>query len=306
MKLAFARRARRGPVVLLLARRRRRPAARRSACTPSTCSSSNTPTTCRSRPDGSRIVYVRVSHDIMTDRARRNLWIVNADGTNNRPLRSEAQEFQLAALVAGRHAPRVRVGRRRQPAAVRALDGLRPDRAAHQSRRGAGRDRLVARWQVDRLHAARAARQEAARSQRRRRSPRARNGRRRSRSSTRWSTAPMARAISKPGFQHVFVVSAEGGTPRQLTDGDFNDDGPLSFTPDGKHIVFSANRGADWERDPQESEVFTRGHRDAEAHAAHHARRPGQFARGLAGRAGRSPTWASTTGCRATRSLIYT
>ena len=61
----------------------------------------------------------------------------------------------------------------------------------------------------------------------------------------------------EPGFQHVFIVSAEGGTPRQLTDGDFNDDGPLSFTPDGKHIVFSANRGADWERDPQESEVFT-------------------------------------------------
>ena len=27
-------------------------------------------------PDGSRIVYVRVSHDIMTDRARRNLWMV--------------------------------------------------------------------------------------------------------------------------------------------------------------------------------------------------------------------------------------
>ena len=27
-------------------------------------------------PDGSRIVYVRVSHDIMTDRARRNLWLV--------------------------------------------------------------------------------------------------------------------------------------------------------------------------------------------------------------------------------------
>ena len=44
-------------------------------------------------PDGSRIVYVRVSHDIMTDRARRNLWIVNADGTNNRPLRSEAKNF---------------------------------------------------------------------------------------------------------------------------------------------------------------------------------------------------------------------
>ena len=44
-------------------------------------------------PDGNRIVYVRVSHDIMTDRARRNLWMVNADGTNNRPLRSEIRSF---------------------------------------------------------------------------------------------------------------------------------------------------------------------------------------------------------------------
>jgi dipeptidyl aminopeptidase/acylaminoacyl peptidase len=59
------------------------------------------------------------------------------------------------------------------------------------------------------------------------------------------------------GYQHVFIVSAEGGTPRQLTEGDFNDDGPLSFTPDSKRVVFSANRGEDWERDSQESDVFT-------------------------------------------------
>jgi len=32
-------------------------------------------------PDGSRIVYVRISHDIMTDRVRRNLWMIDADGT---------------------------------------------------------------------------------------------------------------------------------------------------------------------------------------------------------------------------------
>jgi hypothetical protein len=30
-------------------------------------------------PDGSKIVYVRASYDIMTDRARRNLWMVNAE-----------------------------------------------------------------------------------------------------------------------------------------------------------------------------------------------------------------------------------
>ncbi len=64
------------------------------------------------------------------------------------------------------------------------------------------------------------------------------------------------RRLPRPGFSHVFIVSAEGGTARQLTQGDFNDGGPLSFTPDSRRIVFSANRADDWERDPQESEVF--------------------------------------------------
>ncbi|WP_282134788.1 S9 family peptidase [Seonamhaeicola maritimus] len=37
-------------------------------------------------PDGSRIIYVRNFKDIMTDRNLSNLWIVNFDGSNNRPL----------------------------------------------------------------------------------------------------------------------------------------------------------------------------------------------------------------------------
>src|SRR6188768_441053 len=44
-------------------------------------------------PDGKHIVYVRISHDIMTDRVRRNLWMIDTDGTNNRPLRSESRNF---------------------------------------------------------------------------------------------------------------------------------------------------------------------------------------------------------------------
>src|SRR5258708_3029378 len=39
-------------------------------------------------PDGQRIVYVRGFADIMTDRRCSNLWIINADGSNNRPLTS--------------------------------------------------------------------------------------------------------------------------------------------------------------------------------------------------------------------------
>ena len=37
-------------------------------------------------PDGSKIIYVRNFKDVMTDRNLSNLWIVNFDGSNHRPL----------------------------------------------------------------------------------------------------------------------------------------------------------------------------------------------------------------------------
>jgi len=37
-------------------------------------------------PDGSKVIYVRNFKDVMTDKNLSNLWIVNYDGSNNRPL----------------------------------------------------------------------------------------------------------------------------------------------------------------------------------------------------------------------------
>src|SRR5215468_10546064 len=37
-------------------------------------------------PDGKRIVYVRQFADIMTDKRCSNLWIINFDGSDHRPL----------------------------------------------------------------------------------------------------------------------------------------------------------------------------------------------------------------------------
>jgi acylaminoacyl-peptidase len=39
-------------------------------------------------PDGSKIIYVRNFMDITTDKFYSNLWIINFDGTDNRPLTS--------------------------------------------------------------------------------------------------------------------------------------------------------------------------------------------------------------------------
>lgn len=59
-----------------------------------------------------------------------------------------------------------------------------------------------------------------------------------------------------PGFTHIFMIPAEGGTPRQLTHGDFNHSGSLSWSPDGQQIYFSANRNENWEYEFRNSEVY--------------------------------------------------
>jgi dipeptidyl aminopeptidase/acylaminoacyl peptidase len=64
------------------------------------------------------------------------------------------------------------------------------------------------------------------------------------------------RGYLKPGFTHIFTVPSEGGSPRQLTSGNFNHGGSLSWAPDGKHIYFSANRSDNWEYEFRNSEVY--------------------------------------------------
>jgi len=206
-------------------------------------------------PDGNHVVYVRVSHDIMTDRARRNLWIVDATGANNRPLRSESKSFssprwspdgtRLAYVSAAEGTPQLY---------VRWMDS---GQTALLTNLVEGPGAIA--WSPDGKSIAFT---QFVRSKK----PPLATPPEQPEGAT-W--APPVKVIDsvvyradgegylETGYQHVFVVSAEGGTPRQLTEGDFNDDGPLSFTPDSKRVVFSANRGPDWERDPQESEVFT-------------------------------------------------
>ncbi|MDX1646161.1 MAG: S9 family peptidase [Longimicrobiales bacterium] len=57
------------------------------------------------------------------------------------------------------------------------------------------------------------------------------------------------------GRRHIFVVPAVGGTPRQLTGGDW-DHSAGEWTPDGRELVFSSLRTADAELAWRESEIY--------------------------------------------------
>src|SRR5450631_696293 len=61
---------------------------------------------------------------------------------------------------------------------------------------------------------------------------------------------------SKPGNEHLFVVASDGGAPRQLTDGPYDEHGPLAWTPDGRFVLVSGNRRKGWQLDPLNSEVY--------------------------------------------------
>lgn len=216
----------------------------------------------RISPDGRRIVYVRNAMDIMTDKARGNLWIINRDGTEHRALLSGRKSYS---------SPRWSV------------DG---SRLAYISA-AEGSAQLYGRWMDTGQTALLTNLTEAPNS-----TSWSPDGK--------WiaftmhvptNKKPLAEAPEKPekakwapavklidtlvyradgqgfleaGYSHVFIVSAEGGTPRQLTRGDFNHNGPLSWTPDSKSIVFAANRNKDWEYKPTEIDIFMVSVDDAE------------------------------------------
>lgn len=60
----------------------------------------------------------------------------------------------------------------------------------------------------------------------------------------------------RPGTSDIYIVAADGGAPRRLTNGEIHNESALSFSRDGRHLIFSANRRADWMRDPVESEIW--------------------------------------------------
>lgn len=207
------------------------------------------------RPDGRAVAYARRSFDIMTDRGRSSIWLIDTETGTQTPL----------VTGSGSHgSPRW---------------SPKGDRLAYVSSAQDGRPQLFVRWIQSGQTAKLAELLDApdsltwspdgkwiaftmfapdSKQPLGEAPPKPENAQ--------W--APPLEVITdityrtdgggylKPGYTHVYVVAADGGAPRQLTFGAFNESGPLSWGPDGSYIVATGNRGENWRREPVNSELY--------------------------------------------------
>jgi len=204
-------------------------------------------------PDGSRIVYVRGYMDVMKDRRGSNLWTVPVDGTDHRPLTHGGGDVSPRWSPDGSRILYVAAENGARQLWVHWLD---TGRSAPITRLTESPSGLA--WSPDGKQIA-FSMAVPAQSKPFAEMPAPPEG-------AEW--APPPRVIEKvvyradgsgylpDAFTHLFVVPAEGGTPRQITSGDFQHGGTPSWTPDGKYLVFSANREDDWELDARDTEVY--------------------------------------------------
>ena len=207
-------------------------------------------------PDGSQIAYERRSMDIMTDRAVATIWIVDSDGRNHRPLLSDERNYggQVWSPGGDRLAYVTEVPGRGPQLHVLWMESGH-NGALTNLRHSPGNLSWSpdGKWIAFSMFVAREESSLAA-------APAKPEG-------AEWaSPVTVIESVRyrgdgagylDAGDAQLFVVSAEGGTPRQLTTGEFNHGGRLSWTPDSRSIVFGANRQDDWIYDPVEAELWS-------------------------------------------------
>jgi dipeptidyl aminopeptidase/acylaminoacyl peptidase len=208
------------------------------------------------RPDGGAIAYVRIANDIMADRGLRSIWLIDPRTGAQTPLAAgDAEAYsprwspdgsRVAYLSSkGDEPPTLMVTWLATGRTAKLATLPRPPQEIAWSPDGLQIGFVMLQPEPDKTFGAPLTKPDGAH----------------------WAgplkviTALSYRADGRGdlenGHNHLYVVSASGGAPRQLTSGDSDEAGPVSWTPDSRSLVFTSRRGTDWERQAFRSGVYS-------------------------------------------------
>lgn len=211
-------------------------------------------------PDGQAVVYVRRWADVMTDTRFSNIWLMNTDGSEHRPISSGKHQAynpvwstdgkKLAFISTENGSAQVYI-RWNDSGEIAAISNL-----VHPPSN--------LKWSPDGKHIAFTMLVPEAPLQIGR-LPKPPTG-------AKWAApAKMTDKLIfrfdgvgeiKPGYNQLFVLPSEGGKAKQLTYGDYHNGGfafnsaSYDWSHDSKSIILSANRNEDWEEQLFESEIY--------------------------------------------------
>lgn len=205
-------------------------------------------------PDGSLVVYRRMRMDILADRASGDLWVVRAEGSGHQKLTPlEGSESAPRWSPSG---DRLAFVRSTEEGAEIYMYWKDTGRVARLSQLPFSPSSLS--WAPDgqqlafSMHVPEAPPVLA-------KLPKAPKGAKwagQARVTDRLYHEADGRGYIAPGYNHLFVLPADGGAYRQVSSGDFHHRGQLSWSADGQQLYFSGNRNPDWEYDFRNSEVY--------------------------------------------------
>ena len=205
-------------------------------------------------PDGAKVVYRRMGFDILRDKAVGNLWMVNSDGSSHQKLTArETDESNPRWSPSG---DRLAFVSPTEQGSEIFIYWLASGRVAKISSLAESPQSLT--WSPDGSMLAFAMHVD--------KNPPVLVKMPEKPKDAQWAEAPRitdrvyheadGRGYLPPGFDHLFVIPAEGGPARQITSGDFDHDGTLAWSADSATLYVSANRNADWEYDFRNSEIY--------------------------------------------------
>jgi len=204
-------------------------------------------------PDGSQIVYQRRSMDIMNDKRQSRLWLMNSNGTNHIKLTSsDANESNPKWSPDG---TRIAFTSSTDKGSEIFVYWLKTGKTARLTQLEKSPSNITWSPNGEQIAFTMKVSESPLSMVKPPKKPEGAKWAKKPRVTKRLKYESDGSGYIKPGFRHLFIISAEGGTARQVSKGNFNFGAP-HWSKDRKALYFSGNLTENWEYATRNSEIY--------------------------------------------------